>query len=154
MVDVGDKPVSDRTAVASGSVRMSREAYQLVAGEGVQGLTGALLWNRLLWLGIAVGALAVATFSTYVGAPMAFGSAAALGKAARAAASNSASTRRSSVSACALSGVVHRTPRHHAASKEPSALRVPPATIVIPGCMSASTAVAERASAHCPALCQ
>lgn len=35
MVDVGDKPVSDRTAVASGSVRMSREAYELVAGEGV-----------------------------------------------------------------------------------------------------------------------
>jgi cyclic pyranopterin phosphate synthase len=35
MVDVGDKPVSDRTAVASGAVRMSREAYDLVAGEGV-----------------------------------------------------------------------------------------------------------------------
>jgi cyclic pyranopterin phosphate synthase len=35
MVDVGDKPVSDRTAVASGAVRMSREAYELVAGEGV-----------------------------------------------------------------------------------------------------------------------
>jgi cyclic pyranopterin phosphate synthase len=34
-VDVGDKPVSDRTAVASGAVRMSREAYDLVAGEGV-----------------------------------------------------------------------------------------------------------------------
>jgi cyclic pyranopterin phosphate synthase len=35
MVDVGDKPVSDRTAVASGVVRMSREAFDLVAGEGV-----------------------------------------------------------------------------------------------------------------------
>ena len=35
MVDVGDKPVSDRTAVAAGEVRMSREAYNLVAGEGV-----------------------------------------------------------------------------------------------------------------------
>ena len=35
MVDVGDKPVSDRQAVARGAVRMSPEAYQLVAGEGV-----------------------------------------------------------------------------------------------------------------------
>ena len=35
MVDVGDKPVSDRTAIASGAVRMLREAYDLVAGEGV-----------------------------------------------------------------------------------------------------------------------
>jgi cyclic pyranopterin monophosphate synthase len=35
MVDVGDKPASDRTAIASGAVRMSREAYDLVAGEGV-----------------------------------------------------------------------------------------------------------------------
>jgi cyclic pyranopterin phosphate synthase len=35
MVDVGDKPVSDRTAVARGAVRMSRAAYDLVAGEGV-----------------------------------------------------------------------------------------------------------------------
>ncbi len=35
MVDVGDKPVSDRSAIASGAVRMSREAYDLVAGEGV-----------------------------------------------------------------------------------------------------------------------
>ncbi len=35
MVDVGDKPVSDRTAVAQGAVRMSREAFELVAGEGV-----------------------------------------------------------------------------------------------------------------------
>jgi cyclic pyranopterin phosphate synthase len=32
---VGDKPVSDRQAVARGAVSMSREAYQLVAGEGV-----------------------------------------------------------------------------------------------------------------------
>ena len=35
MVDVGDKPVSDRRAVATGAVRMSRKAYELVAGEGV-----------------------------------------------------------------------------------------------------------------------
>jgi cyclic pyranopterin phosphate synthase len=35
MVDVGDRPVSDRQAVARGAVSMSREAYQLVAGEGV-----------------------------------------------------------------------------------------------------------------------
>ena len=35
MVDVGDKPTSDRTAVAEGRVRMSREAYDLIAGEGV-----------------------------------------------------------------------------------------------------------------------
>jgi cyclic pyranopterin phosphate synthase len=35
MVDVGDKAVSDRTATAGGAVRMSREAYELVAGEGV-----------------------------------------------------------------------------------------------------------------------
>jgi cyclic pyranopterin phosphate synthase len=35
LVDVGDTPVSDRTAVASGVVRMSREAFDLVAGEGV-----------------------------------------------------------------------------------------------------------------------
>ncbi len=35
MVDVGDKPVSDRTAIASGAVRMSREAYELVASHGV-----------------------------------------------------------------------------------------------------------------------
>ena len=35
MVDVGDKPVSDRTAMASGAVRMRREAYDLVAGKGV-----------------------------------------------------------------------------------------------------------------------
>ena len=35
MVDVGDKPVSDRRAVATGAVRMSRKAYELVAGDGV-----------------------------------------------------------------------------------------------------------------------
>ena len=35
MVDVGDKPVSDRTASATGAVRMTREAYDLVAGKGV-----------------------------------------------------------------------------------------------------------------------
>jgi cyclic pyranopterin monophosphate synthase len=35
MVDVGDKPVSDRVATARGAVRMSRQAYDLVAGEGV-----------------------------------------------------------------------------------------------------------------------
>ncbi len=35
MVDVGDKPATDRTAVAGGAVRMTREAYDLVAGEGV-----------------------------------------------------------------------------------------------------------------------
>ncbi len=35
MVDVGDKPVSDRRAVATGAVRMSPEAFELVAGDGV-----------------------------------------------------------------------------------------------------------------------
>ena len=35
MVDVGDKPLSDRTAVATGAVRMSREAYDLVAGQAI-----------------------------------------------------------------------------------------------------------------------
>jgi cyclic pyranopterin phosphate synthase len=35
MVDVGDKPESERTAVAEGTIRMSREAYDLVAGHGV-----------------------------------------------------------------------------------------------------------------------
>lgn len=35
MVDVGDKPVSERTAVAEGAVRMSREAFELVAAQGV-----------------------------------------------------------------------------------------------------------------------
>jgi cyclic pyranopterin monophosphate synthase len=33
MVDVADKPISERTAVAEGAVRMSREAFDLVAGE-------------------------------------------------------------------------------------------------------------------------
>jgi cyclic pyranopterin phosphate synthase len=33
MVDVGDKPVVDRQAVARGAVRMSQEAYDLVVGE-------------------------------------------------------------------------------------------------------------------------
>jgi cyclic pyranopterin monophosphate synthase len=36
MVDVGGKPVSERTAAAEGAVRMSRAAYDLVAGHGVQ----------------------------------------------------------------------------------------------------------------------
>ena len=31
MVDVGDKPLMDRTAVATGTIRMSREAFQQVA---------------------------------------------------------------------------------------------------------------------------
>ena len=31
MVDVGDKPESERTAVAEGTIRMSREAYDLIA---------------------------------------------------------------------------------------------------------------------------
>jgi cyclic pyranopterin monophosphate synthase len=35
MVDVGDKPESERTAVAEGTIRMSREAYDLVAGQAV-----------------------------------------------------------------------------------------------------------------------
>ena len=35
MVDVGEKPESERTAVAEGTIRMSREAYDLVAGQGV-----------------------------------------------------------------------------------------------------------------------
>jgi cyclic pyranopterin phosphate synthase len=35
MVDVGDKPVSSRTAVAEGAVRMSSEAFALVATNGV-----------------------------------------------------------------------------------------------------------------------
>ena len=36
MVDVGDKPVSERTAVAQGAVRMSRQAFELVAGHAVE----------------------------------------------------------------------------------------------------------------------
>jgi cyclic pyranopterin monophosphate synthase len=35
MVDVGAKPVSERTAVAEGAVRMSREAFDLVAAQGL-----------------------------------------------------------------------------------------------------------------------
>src|SRR5688500_15587582 len=35
MVDVGGKPVSDRTATAEGAVRMSRAALDLVAGHDV-----------------------------------------------------------------------------------------------------------------------
>ena len=35
MVDVGDKPVTERTAVAEGAVRMSREAFDLIARNAV-----------------------------------------------------------------------------------------------------------------------
>jgi cyclic pyranopterin phosphate synthase len=35
MVDVGDKPVMDRRAVATGTIRMSREAFQQVADQAV-----------------------------------------------------------------------------------------------------------------------
>jgi cyclic pyranopterin phosphate synthase len=35
MVDVGAKPESERTAVAEGAVRMSREAFEQVAGQAV-----------------------------------------------------------------------------------------------------------------------
>ena len=35
MVDVGDKPESERTAVAEGEIRMSREAFDLVASHSV-----------------------------------------------------------------------------------------------------------------------
>ena len=35
MVDVGDKPVSERTAAAEGAVRMSREAFEQVAAQAV-----------------------------------------------------------------------------------------------------------------------
>ena len=35
MVDVGDKPLMDRTAVATGTIRMSREAFQQVADQAV-----------------------------------------------------------------------------------------------------------------------
>ena len=35
MVDVGDKPITVRTAVAEGAIRMSREAYRLVADHAV-----------------------------------------------------------------------------------------------------------------------
>lgn len=33
MVDVGDKPLMDRTAVATGAIQMSREAFQQVADQ-------------------------------------------------------------------------------------------------------------------------
>jgi cyclic pyranopterin phosphate synthase len=35
MVDVADKPVSERTAAAEGAVRMSPEAFELVAAQGL-----------------------------------------------------------------------------------------------------------------------
>ena len=35
MVDVGAKPETERTAVAEGAVSMSREAYELIAGQAV-----------------------------------------------------------------------------------------------------------------------
>jgi cyclic pyranopterin phosphate synthase len=35
MVDVGEKPVSERTAAAEGAVRMSREAFEQVASQAV-----------------------------------------------------------------------------------------------------------------------
>jgi cyclic pyranopterin phosphate synthase len=35
MVDVGEKPVSERTAIAEGAVRMSREAFELVSSQAV-----------------------------------------------------------------------------------------------------------------------
>ena len=35
MVDVGDKPLMDRIAVATGSIRMSREAFRQVADQAV-----------------------------------------------------------------------------------------------------------------------
>jgi cyclic pyranopterin phosphate synthase len=35
MVDVGDKPVSERTASAEGVVRMSRQTFELVAAQGI-----------------------------------------------------------------------------------------------------------------------
>jgi cyclic pyranopterin phosphate synthase len=36
MVDVAGKPVSERTAVAAGVVRMSRAAFELVAAQGLE----------------------------------------------------------------------------------------------------------------------
>jgi len=35
MVDVGDKPLMDRTAIATGTIRMSRDAFQQVAEQTV-----------------------------------------------------------------------------------------------------------------------
>ncbi len=36
MVDVGGKPVTERTAEAAGAVRMSQEAFELVAGNAIE----------------------------------------------------------------------------------------------------------------------
>ena len=36
MVDVGGKPVTERTAEAEGAVRMSKEAFELVAGNAIE----------------------------------------------------------------------------------------------------------------------
>jgi cyclic pyranopterin phosphate synthase len=36
MVDVGGKPVTERTAEADGAVRMSQEAFELVAGNAIE----------------------------------------------------------------------------------------------------------------------
>jgi len=36
MVDVGGKPVTERTAVAEGAVRMSRDAFELVSGQAIE----------------------------------------------------------------------------------------------------------------------
>jgi len=36
MVDVGGKPVTERTAEAEGAVRMSQEAFELVAGNAIE----------------------------------------------------------------------------------------------------------------------
>ena len=36
MVDVGGKPVTERTAQAAGAVRMSQEAFELVAGNAIE----------------------------------------------------------------------------------------------------------------------
>jgi cyclic pyranopterin monophosphate synthase len=35
MVDVGDKPMMDRSAVATGAIRMAREAFQQVADQAI-----------------------------------------------------------------------------------------------------------------------
>jgi cyclic pyranopterin phosphate synthase len=35
MVDVGDKPLMDRSAVATGTIRMSRDAFQQVADQAI-----------------------------------------------------------------------------------------------------------------------
>ena len=35
MVDVGDKPMLDRSAIATGAIRMSRDAFQQVAGKAI-----------------------------------------------------------------------------------------------------------------------